>query len=330
MDGRQRSLRHALRMSFKYTRIAGFSALALFVGLAALSFGRELLRNFSSAPSYPREEIETVDLALPPAPEQADRLRRVAFLDELLTRLRAIPGVIEVGGSACLPLSAEKPAGDFALANFGGQHANSSRDIGWSANLIPMGQVMYCAATPGYFRAVGIPLLRGRLFNASDTVNAPEVALISQSFARRKWPGENPLGRLIELNTRGDARWSVKIVGVVGDAASMRNHALRPTLYVSYAQRPQKLRVFTLVVRSGGEAVSHLEPWVARRQSFTSCISVSSEKSSGLVSSLQRLWQSIPSLGGAFSQRAFGALPSLWLQERLLCKCDAAIIVRLK
>jgi putative ABC transport system permease protein len=98
---------------------------------------------------------------------------------------------------------------------------------------------------------LGIPLLRGRLFDRRDAMEAPHVALIDQALAHSRWPNEDPLGKTIEFgNMDGDTRL-LTIVGVVGNA---RNRSLEtppsPTVYVDYRQRPQQTSSFTVVMRT--------------------------------------------------------------------------------
>jgi predicted permease len=95
------------------------------------------------------------------------------------------------------------------------------------------------------------------LFEDRDTMNAPHVALISESLAREKWPNEDPTGRTIEFgNMDGDLRL-LTVIGVVGDVreASLETPP-RPTVYVNYRQRPQATYRFSAVVRTAGDPAS--------------------------------------------------------------------------
>ena len=103
-----------------------------------------------------------------------------------------------------------------------------------------IGEADFCVATNGYFQVLGIPLLRGRMFDQRDGPDAPHVAVISESLAHDRWPHQDPIGHTIEFgNMDGDLRL-LTIVGIVGDT---REYGLdeppRPTVYVDLFQRPR-------------------------------------------------------------------------------------------
>src|SRR5215831_5698336 len=111
-----------------------------------------------------------------------------------------------------------------------------------------LGVADFCVASDGYFQALGIPLIRGRMFDERDGRDAPHVALISESLARDRWPGQDPLGHTIEFgNMDGDLRL-LTIVGIVGD---VRYYGLdvppRPTVYVNLFQRPRSAITITML-----------------------------------------------------------------------------------
>src|SRR5262249_10946998 len=113
----------------------------------------------------------------------------------------------------------------------------------------------YASVSEGYFRSLGIPLVRGRLFDDRDTADAPHVAVVSQSLLKEDvWHGQDPIGHTVEFgNIDGDLRL-LTIVGVVGDVREDSLEVLpRPTIYVNYRQRPQKTAPFSLVVRTAGD-----------------------------------------------------------------------------
>src|SRR5690606_16462838 len=116
------------------------------------------------------------------------------------------------------------------------------------------------SVTPGYFRALGIPLVRGRLFDARDVEGAPRVVLVSEAMARAYWPGEDPIGRRITFNSgipRGEQQvvggpGSREVVGIVGDVRHLGlDEEDVPMFYTPHAQQPS-YHTMTLVVRTGG------------------------------------------------------------------------------
>ena len=238
--------------------IAGQLAITLVLLTGAGLLGRSLLRVLATDPGFHTEHITTVDLALSFAEKEADKTRRIQFLNQLLAQLRAIPGVLEVGGTGRLPLTEPLSDGTYVLLAPGEQPPHAMEELErWFHNATRTGYANYSPASEGYFRALGIPLLRGRLFDDRDAIDAPHVAIVSQSLAREKWPGQDPLGRTIEFgNMDGDLR-PLTIVGVVGD---VREDSVEtppgPTIYVNYRQRPQATYHFTAVVRSETDPAS--------------------------------------------------------------------------
>ena len=237
--------------------------LVLLAGAALL--GRSLLRVLSVNPGFRTANIVTMELEVPGSQptsaasvtESIKDTRPAVFMSHLFDRLRSIPGVEEVGGVSNLPLG---EAGDCADGKFllldrepqfdPTKPEDQARfDRFWTTT--PGGSADYCVATEGYFKALGIPLLRGRLFDERDGPDAPHAALVSQSMARATWPNRDPLGRTIEYgNMDGDMRL-LTVVGVVADAhyRSLEKPP-EPTVYVNYRQRLRAGRDFSVVIRS--------------------------------------------------------------------------------
>ena len=147
--------------------------------------------------------------------------RKAEFWERAVEALRSVPGVETVGATSRLPLS-------------GG---NSSRSLVVDGNTDQASQptVDYRTASPDYFRALGIPLLRGRTFRDDDREERARVGVVSSSMAQRLWPGVDPIGHRIAL----DPDKPITVVGVVGDVhhASLAAET-QPTLYVPYRQDP--------------------------------------------------------------------------------------------
>jgi putative ABC transport system permease protein len=246
------------------------TAVVLLVGTGLL--GRSLVRVLSTSSGFRIDGVLTMELRLPEAREKNDR---VEFLNSLLAKLRQVPGVEEVGGSSVLPLGEGfHPDGSYVVMNPGQisphmQNLMKRLAVG-SLDKDPalmeestkffnqlfqdqahLGEANYAVASEGYFRSLNIPLLKGRLFDDSDTMDAPHVALISQSLAKEKWPAQDAIGRTIEFgNMDGDPRL-LTVVGVVGDVRDQSLEvAPRPTIYVNYRQRPEATGSFTIFMRA--------------------------------------------------------------------------------
>jgi ABC-type antimicrobial peptide transport system permease subunit len=258
--------------------VAGQVAITLTLLTGAGLLGRSMLRVLSIDPGFEAERIVTLDLKLPDV-EQGGEMRRVQFLEQLITGIQALPGVEAVGGTNVLPLKNPDSAdGTFVVVNpqqlTPAQRQLIERSVQTSVNdpdpaflkdlttfmddlfrnKAQTGTADYVVASEGYFEAFHVPLLRGRLFNDGDGPSAPHVALISEAVARQKWPGQDPIGQTIEFgNMDGDLRL-LTIVGIVGE---VRKHSLetapRPTVYVNYRQRPRSAYQFDIALRTNSD-----------------------------------------------------------------------------
>lgn len=232
--------------------VGGQIAITIVLLTGAGLLGRSLLRVLAVDPGFRTEHIVTVDLALPSIEKDSDKVQRAQFLTSLFDKLRRIPGVIEAGGAGQLPLTEGLSDGTFIEMMPGEQPPKNIEGFeAWMHNHQRTGYAGYDATSSGCFRALGIPLIRGRWFDDRDTIDATHVALVNQALAKNKWPGQDPIGQIIEFgNMDGDLR-PLTIIGVVGD---VREKSLetppRPTVYVNYRQRPQSTSHFTAVVQS--------------------------------------------------------------------------------
>ncbi|HEX2188845.1 MAG TPA: ABC transporter permease [Longimicrobiaceae bacterium] len=225
-------------------------SLVLLVGAGLLA--RSFLRLLAVDPGYRTSGATVMSLSLPYPESDEEKARLLRFHGELAERLRAIPGVRAVGGVNDFPLGGNYSNGTFLIL----QHPDevtSFEDFRRLGELPErVGQAEYRVADEGYFRAMGIPLLRGRLFDGRDAPDAPHVAVVSESLARTRWPGEDPLGKLIQFgNMDGDVR-PFTIVGVVGDVREQSLDAEpRPTFYGFSRQRVGPSATFHLVMAGG-------------------------------------------------------------------------------
>ena len=197
------------------------SSAALLIGAGLLI--RSLVRLQDVNPGFRTDHILTMQLSLPPA--RYSGLQVARFYELLLHRIEGLPGVQMAGFCRFLPLS-----GRDADLNFQIEGQPHLRDA-------DQPRAYYRTASSGYFAALGIPLLRGRVFDERDNQSTPKVAIINQLAARRYWPGKNPIGTRV-LSGLDEDQWST-IIGVVGDVKHIGLDAgTDPEMYYHYLQIP--------------------------------------------------------------------------------------------
>ncbi|HEY1250840.1 MAG TPA: ABC transporter permease [Thermoanaerobaculia bacterium] len=214
------------------------TTLVLLVGAGL--FGRSLLKALEVDPGFRVEKIVTMDVSLPWTGDPARKAWQSGFYANLLQRLRAIPGVETVGATSGLPMDGGHPDGQFLLMAPGEVPKSFDELRPFENQKERIGNADFVAATDGYFRALGIPLVRGRMFDARDSVDAAHAALITQSLARERFADRDPIGRTIEFGNMDGDLHLLTIVGVVADTREYGPDAPpRPTVYVSLFQRPR-------------------------------------------------------------------------------------------
>jgi putative ABC transport system permease protein len=256
--------------------VAGQVAITLILLTGAGLLGRSMLRVLSIQPGFETEHITTLQLKSSDLTGRTET-QRVQLVDQLISRLKTLPGVQEVGGTNALPLKSNPPPGTFAKVNpqqlSAAQRELIERSATVSAedpdpafvndltkfmedlfrNKSQTGNADYVLASERYFETLGIPLRSGRLFSHAAGPNVPHEAVISESVAQQTWPNQDPLGKTIEFgNMDGDLRL-LTIVGVVGEVRNNLEREPRPTIYVNYRQRPRSIDLFDIVVRSSSD-----------------------------------------------------------------------------
>jgi putative ABC transport system permease protein len=226
-DSRRQSLRGALVVA----EVA--IALVLLVGAGLLV--RSVARLLQIDPGFRARGAFAVSLSLP-SRRYATPARQAAFADDAIARLAALPGVQSVGATAALPFS------DDVINLIAFRVAERPLAGGWPTTYA-------FQVTPDYLPALGVPLLRGRLFDGRDVAAGAPVALINQAMARKLFGGEDPIGRHIDaVRGGGPDQWR-EIVGVVGDVKQDRLDADAPLqAYAPFAQAPWP--AMTFVVRA--------------------------------------------------------------------------------
>jgi putative ABC transport system permease protein len=224
-------------------------AITLVLVVGAGLFARSLMKVLEVNPGFRVEKIVAMDVSLPYVEDPREKAGQAILFSNLISRLQQIPGVRKVGASSALPMAdGGLPDGMFLLMTpnelpktpdgFGALMRQKER----------IGNADFCVATDGYFQVLGIPLIRGRIFDKRDAANSPHVAVISQSLARERWPNQDPIGQTIEFgNMDGDMRL-LTIIGIVGDTHEYGLDAPpRPTVYVNLFQRPRAAMTLTML-----------------------------------------------------------------------------------
>jgi putative ABC transport system permease protein len=229
--------------------VAAQVAITLVLVIGAGLLGRSLVKVLEVNPGFRVDKIVTMDVSLPWVDDPKAKAGQAIFFSNLIDRLKQIPGVRNVGATSGLPLEdGGLPDGMFLLMtqneipktldSFGVLFQQKER----------LGIADFGVVTDGYFQVLGIPLIRGRIFDEHDGANSPHVAVISESLARDRWPKQDPIGHTIEFgNMDGDLRL-LTIVGIVGDTHEYGLDAPpRPTVYVNLFQRPRAAITLTML-----------------------------------------------------------------------------------
>ncbi len=152
-------------------------------------------------------------------------------MESILARLRVIPGAQTVGLAGAIPVAMgdDLANGDFLILNGRKPPTNFEEWGRMDQNPSQTGNALYAVAGAEYFRTMGIPLIRGRMFGEPDEWNAPHVAVISKALARERWPNQDPIGQVIDFGNMDGNLKPLTIVGIVGDVrASGLNLPLSP------------------------------------------------------------------------------------------------------
>lgn len=214
-------------------------ALALVLLIGAGLLGRSFLNLLSVDPGFVSEQALTLEIHIwdsYPAPEQ-----QANFLTEILTRMRALPGVVGAGAASVLPFhsSSSEMKRVFSTANEGGGREARGTDV--------------TIATVGYFEAMGIPVLEGRVFTRFDGPDARPVAVVTESAARRYWGAGDFIGRTIAMDDEG-VRSTHEVIGVVADARHTGlDSSPRAEIFLPHRQNPFGSMI--VVVRTEADAL---------------------------------------------------------------------------
>jgi putative ABC transport system permease protein len=227
-----------VRGAFVVAQVALSLLLLVSAGLLIRSFDKLLRVNVGFKP----EQLLSLEYRLPRT-KYKEPAAQWNFHRQVVERLQQIPGVQSASLVRGLPFSGN-----------GGTTAITLPDREPpSKGMEP--EVMFNTAMPNYFETIGIPFIKGRLFNNQDQVNTPSVLIINETMARKFWPNQDPLGKQVKFVEDGTTG---TVIGVVGDAKHYwLEEESRPQMYAAYSQQPGIFA--TVVMRTSVEPLSLAE-----------------------------------------------------------------------
>jgi putative ABC transport system permease protein len=222
-------------------------ACALLVGSGVAV--RAYVKLASTPLGFEPDDLATATVVLPAA-KYSDDNKLIGFYRDLITKVAAQPGVTSVSANGSIPMGSAGHNGSFSIEG----------RPSWPPGDEPV--LERHTVMPGFFRTLGIPILRGRDFTDADVKDGRLVMVISKTTADRFFPGQDPIGQRIDwgdVNSENKTLWR-EIVGVVGDVRHIDwDKQLQPESYAPHAQHPD--RYMTVVARtSRGEAFLHEFP----------------------------------------------------------------------
>ena len=222
-DGGRRAGSNPAAQKTRNSLLVSQIALALVLVIATGLLTRTFYRLLSVDPGFRPAHALTFELTLPSL-KYPDQAHIIPVYQQVLHRLQSLPGVQSAGLTEIVPLDG---ATESTAIRFSEHPPTSTLDI-------PMAN--YTMVSPGYFSAVGTPILRGRPFLDSDTANSMPVAIISAALAKKYWRGQDPIGK--EIAPRGLAFPAETIVGIAADVKRLSlREAPPPEMYVPYTQK---------------------------------------------------------------------------------------------
>lgn len=223
LRGGSRGSQSRQRAAAQQTLVAAEVALSIVLLVAAALLLQSWQRVLRVDPGFRPDGLATLRIFLPPGYKEDAAIQ--SFYSRATARLAALPGVAGVTITSSLPISGGTGTGDLAIEG----RATAPGDLG---------AVTPLRTTPDYFRVMGIPLVRGRVFDEHDDASRQPVALINEGMARRFWPNEDPVGKRIKIGTRQFAMWTT-IIGVVKDVHNIGlSNDIGYSAYLPFAQGP--------------------------------------------------------------------------------------------
>ena len=194
------------------------------------------------------DNVLTVRYGLP-VQEYDTQEKVLAFHEAILARVRSLPGVKAAGLISTAPGAGYESSTDFTIPEHPAQAPTLERDA------------LVRKADPGYFSALGIPVLSGRVFNEQDKLGRTHHVIISRKFGQQFFPGEDPVGKHVQIAFSGPRPEVYEIIGVVGDTIHEIGQPIKVTIYRSILTgNPMQDSMATIVVRAAVEPLSLATP----------------------------------------------------------------------
>jgi predicted permease len=242
-DSSRGSVGSGLRRRARSALVIAEVALAVAITTGAMLLLRSFLSVTNVNPGFETNGVLTWQLNLPTNLTTTDQ--RLAFYRDFFARMEALPGVMTVGGTTRVPL------GSTAV----------STTIQRESHPLPIAElpeVQFRRAMHNYFQAMGIPVRRGRGFEATDVSTAPPVAVINETMASTLFRDQDPVGQHIRFGSTPTGQWTT-IVGVIGDVLhGGLEEVPQPEIYITYLQGPP-VSPF-IVMRTAGDPALLAEP----------------------------------------------------------------------
>ncbi len=198
-------------------------ALSLMLLISAGLLIRSFLQLVKTNPGFNSDSLLTMNLVLPAA-RYKEEPQRAAFYSELLRRVEALPGVELAAAVNHLPLGGSYSSTSFLIEGLPepppGQETNGR----------------YRVCTPNYFKAMGIPVLKGRAFTDQDRAGSPPVIIVNETLARKYWPNTDAIGKRMRYTGPLEQNPWMQVVGVVKDVKHEMNLPITEDFYVPHAQ----------------------------------------------------------------------------------------------
>ncbi len=183
--------------------------------------------------------------------------RNDQLIDDAMALARSAPGVTAVGGVSNPPLTGGGADGAFLVLESAAEKLQASDFERLYQDKSRVGEADYRTASGDYFKAMGIPLVSGRLFDDRDRRTTPHVAVINASLAKTQWPNQSAIGKVIEFGNMDGDLTPMTIVGIVGDVHDGGPATdATPMVYGSYRQRPGNGSQFSVVMVTSAPAAA--------------------------------------------------------------------------